>query len=347
MEFKGNFGKKIRTEENFIIIKQKSLLWGTYEKQVPYTRIKNVEIAKPFVGTSGYIRIVEYNDDRVFDQKKGDASLDTNSILFNGKKNLELANDLCEVIKAKIENLDSSCTPSETVFTKKKKGGNLKFIIFAIIAFMVIQCNISKTNKRKENLRESQIPTYERFGISETDFAELNTVFEKCGFSKITKVEKGDTLDDGTTSYYIEMEDVEPNKVISAGVTEGNTIFVYLTEDNKLSEILVNFNPVYKNGKVLNKIEAFTKLSIEEKSTCELICENTITKFLKSPSTARFCKYDEYRWRKEEGIIKAQGYVDSQNGFGAMVRTNYLLTYDCVKHKAISLNINGKTYKFE
>ena len=347
MEFKGNFGKQITTNENYVVIKQKSFAWGSYEKQVSYTQIKCIEIAVPSAGTSGYIRVVENGDERVFNKKKGDASFDVNSVLFNGKKNLKLANDLKEVIEAKIANIDSSKEQTESIFTKKKKGGKLKFVIFAIIAFVIVRCNISNANQKKEALRESQIPTYERFGISETDFAEINTVFEKCGFSKITKVEKEDTLDDGTTSYYIEMEGVKPNEIISAGKTKGNIIYVYLTKDNKLSEISVNFNPVYKNGKVLNKIVAFTELSIEEKTNCQLICENSVKNLLKSPTTAKFCKFTEYHWSKQNGIINAQGFVDSQNGFGAMIRTNYLLTYDCIKQKAISLNIDGETYKFE
>ena len=268
-------------------------------------------------------------------------------MLFNGKKNLKLASDLKEVIEAKISNKDSSSEYSESIFTKKKKGGKLKFVVFAIVAFVIVQCNISNSNKKKEALKESQIPTYERFGISEKDFADINPIFEKCGFSKITKVEKEDTLDNGTTSFYVEMEGIKPNKVISAGRTEGNIIYVYLTQDNKVSEILVNFNPVYKNGKILNKVIAFTELSLEEKTACQLICEDSVKKLLKSPATAKFCDYLDYRWSKEKGIIKAQGYVDSQNGFGAMVRTNYILTYDCVNQKPISMNIDGEKFNFQ
>ena len=78
-----------------------------------------------------------------------------------------------------------------------------------------------------------------------------------------------------------------------------------------------------------------------------MICESSIKKMLKSPATAKFCDSLNYRWSKENGIIKAQGYVDSQNGFGAMVRTNYILTYDCVKQKAVSINVDGTKYNYE
>lgn len=347
MNFKGNIGKIITTEEEFVVIKQKSFAFGSYEKKIPYSRIKSIEIDEPNMGTAGYIRIVEFGDERIFNKKKGEAALDDNSVLFNGKKNYNLAKDFKEFVESKLSNSDETSDSEKSVYTKKKKGGKLKFVIFAVIAFIIVQCNISNANKKNEAIKESQIPAYERFGISENDYAEISPIFEKCGFTKITKVEKEDELNDGTISYYIEMEGVKPNKVISVGKTEGNIITVYLTKDNKLSEILVNFSPVYKNGKILNKIEAFTELSLEEKTACQMICESSIKKMLKSPATAKFCDYLDYRWSKENGIIKAQGYVDSQNGFGAMVRTNYILTYDCVKQKAVSINVDGTKYNYE
>lgn len=229
----------------------------------------------------------------------------------------------------------------ETPRKNNKKAGIIIFVVIAIISVMIVVLPDSKPTINKE------ISLNEMFGTTGDEFAEIETIFEKCGFTKITKVEKEDTLNDGTTPYYVEMEGIKPNKVISAGKTEGNIIYVYLTKDNKLSEIEVNFNPVYKKGKVLNKVIAFTELNVEEKTNCQMICENSISKILKSPSTAKFCPYKDYRWSKENGIIKAQGYVDSQNGFGAMIRSNYILTYDCVNQKAISMNIDGQKYDFK
>lgn len=55
-----------------------------------------------------------------------------------------------------------------------------------------------------------------------------------------------------------------------------------------------------------------------------LHCQDAVKKRLKAPSTAKFPRY-------ERGIVYANvgmrytvnSYVDSQNGFGAMLRTNY------------------------
>lgn len=253
------------------------------------------------------------------------------------------------IISKKEKNKQQDKESTDNSQRKSKKTGVIIFIVIAIIGVMIVNFLDLKSIVNKENKSSNTkgMSLNEMFGMTDEEFAEIDTIFNKCGFTKITKVEKEDELDDGTTSYYIEMEGVKPNKVISVGKTEGNIIYVYLTKNNKLSEIEVNFNPVYKNGKILNKVVAFTELNVEEKTNCQMICESLIEKMLKSPTTAKFCDYLDYRWSKENGIIKAQGYVDSQNGFGAMIRTNYVLTYDCVKQKAISINVDGKKFNYE
>ena len=48
---------------------------------------------------------------------------------------------------------------------------------------------------------------------------------------------------------------------------------------------------------------------------------------LKAPATAQFCPVNEYLVgiSQEEGIAVVSGYVDSQNGFGAMIRNKFIV----------------------
>ena len=49
-----------------------------------------------------------------------------------------------------------------------------------------------------------------------------------------------------------------------------------------------------------------------------------ITEGLKSPSTAKFSSYSRTNvWHLQGKTYKVEGYVDSQNGFGAMIRSRY------------------------
>lgn len=57
--------------------------------------------------------------------------------------------------------------------------------------------------------------------------------------------------------------------------------------------------------------------------------KNGIKKILKSPSSAKFADEfdDETKYKiNSDGSIIIQSYVDSQNSFGAMVRTHYRCT---------------------
>jgi len=61
-----------------------------------------------------------------------------------------------------------------------------------------------------------------------------------------------------------------------------------------------------------------------------VMCEYFVKKQLKAPSTAKFPHYWELEittYGKNEGVkdaFRVKGYVDAQNGFGAMIRSNYI-----------------------
>lgn len=229
-----------------------------------------------------------------------------------------------------------------------KKMGCLSIIGLVVVAYFVIFTIIDMNEQKREKSNavvEKELPTYEKFGLTEEEFLEYQKIFDAVGFTEITKVEKEDTNDKGVTSFYVEMKGIKPNKILAPGRTEGNIICVEIDSNKKLNEISVNFLPVYKNGKVLTKVIAFTELDATQMAMCEVLSEELVKKVLKSPSTAKFCKSTEYRYAKENGIIKCQGYVDSQNSFGATVRTNYMLTYDIVQDKPVEINIDGERIK--
>lgn len=54
----------------------------------------------------------------------------------------------------------------------------------------------------------------------------------------------------------------------------------------------------------------------------EVYCNNIIQS-LKAPATAVFCKEEELTIKKEYGRYIVNGWVDSQNSYGAMIRTDF------------------------
>lgn len=57
-----------------------------------------------------------------------------------------------------------------------------------------------------------------------------------------------------------------------------------------------------------------------------LVAQEFVTRKLKAPSTAKFADRSEsevFNFSEEPGAYRVKSWVDSQNGFGAMIRTHY------------------------
>jgi hypothetical protein len=57
-------------------------------------------------------------------------------------------------------------------------------------------------------------------------------------------------------------------------------------------------------------------------------CENIVERQLKAPSTAKFSKYRESTYTPSSTGGTYRGYVDAENSFGAMLRSEFTCTYD-------------------
>ena len=54
-----------------------------------------------------------------------------------------------------------------------------------------------------------------------------------------------------------------------------------------------------------------------------VFAEKTIKPRLKAPSTAEFASFNNSEITRDRDTFYVRSYVDSQNGFGAMVRSNF------------------------
>lgn len=56
--------------------------------------------------------------------------------------------------------------------------------------------------------------------------------------------------------------------------------------------------------------------------------KNAVKERLKSPSSAKFCPLHEFQIVESGANLYVSGYVDSQNGFGAMLRNKFKVTFN-------------------
>lgn len=64
-----------------------------------------------------------------------------------------------------------------------------------------------------------------------------------------------------------------------------------------------------------------------------VFAESKIKDILKAPSTAKFANVRAYELTDQKDIWEVNGYVDSQNGFGAMIRSQWEVQLDYTNGK--------------
>lgn len=163
----------------------------------------------------------------------------------------------------------------------------------------------------------------------------LNT-FKECGFEGEVKVIKHDEMLDGLYS--------EKGKGYRVDFRDGaKNVTLYLKENGDIESIryiTINF---YKDGKVLDNAKDYV-VSFNEASDYNIRCMHVIKSLLISPSTAKFPNINHWAFVKKKGILTIQSYVDSQNAYGAMIRSNFQFIIDTKGQNIQSLIIDGQEF---
>lgn len=85
-------------------------------------------------------------------------------------------------------------------------------------------------------------------------------------------------------------------------------------------------------------------MSTSEESDLQMRCERGVKEFLKSPSSAKFPSINGWYFGKDREKIVAQSYVDAQNSFGAMLRSEFQVTFTPDGESVTSFIFDGKEY---
>lgn len=169
-------------------------------------------------------------------------------------------------------------------------------------------------------------------GISTEEAKKVLEVFKQVGIEDYSSLKHDELLDEahkkGEKGYRLSTRDV-------------NNVIIYLNSDNTLNQIRYADNNLYSKGKVKGKITDYT-VTLNEASNIQYQVEEAIKTVLKSPSTAKFPSIKEWNFGKQNGVIIVQSYVDAQNSFGAMMRSEFQVKIK--NNNIISLILDGKEY---
>lgn len=237
---------------------------------------------------------------------------------FNKKK--------AEILNSKSKQEVSNIKTSEHVKNQQKnqaKGclGCLGFIIL-VIFIGVVSTIINRSNTEKET------------GIKQGSKLETNIqdALNKVGIEKY-EIKRDSDLDsnrgENTKAFRVTTE-------FSNGF-----VMVYTNPDDTVYSVRYVDKDYYLNGKVLGNIKDNT-ITRSEADNYRRNVELRVKEILKAPSTAKFPGLDEWGFDKKDGTVTIQGYVDSQNSFGAMIRSKFQVKYNEKKEMMTSFIFDGE-----
>ncbi|MBX3003715.1 MAG: hypothetical protein KF821_01165 [Anaerolineales bacterium] len=169
-------------------------------------------------------------------------------------------------------------------------------------------------------------------GLSEEEASDAFEAIKSVGFDRISSLEF--VMDrDGLLAYSADF-----------GYTNSFSVTFW---QNKVFGIS-NVNTVFYDadaGGPLDNIKNYT-LDITEQATFMYLTEQYVKQALRSPSTAEFPSglfaIDQWGFGRKRDVVTVQSYVDAQNGFGAMIRSNFTAQFSYSTEALLYLEIDGQ-----
>lgn len=244
----------------------------------------------------------------------------------------------CDKCGQKIESLNTKYVIGDInsqpmKIPKKKKGCLIVALLFLLIPTLVLIIGI-KNAPESAKVPENIGLIMKQTGANKEQANQINNIIEQCNIENIKEISHDEILD----SAYGGNEKGYRLKTDSIG-----NIVVYLREDSTVLTIKYIDNVLYDNNEVVSKLSDYT-FKLDEETNFQINSQKMVKEFLKSPSTADFPNITEWKFHKDREKIMIQSYVDSQNSFGATIRSEFQITLTPDGKTATSLIIDGKEY---
>jgi len=186
-------------------------------------------------------------------------------------------------------------------------------VILGIIVIGAIIAIASGGNGNSASLKEIETKT----GASSEQSKEINNAFVSIGLDKFDTITHDEILDD---------TEAENSKGYRVKTDFSDNVILYLDSSNKIISIRWADKDIYKDGQALLNLKDYT-LTFDEESNYNIDAQDRIKKLLKAPSTAKFPSITKWDFTKDNGVVTVSAYVDSENSFGAMLRSNFQIKY--------------------
>lgn len=220
---------------------------------------------------------------------------------------------------------------------KKSRAGLVAALVFLAFVIVALVINVIDANNKVAegdiggSSSAAQNDLAKSLGVSAAQSSAVLSILNQCGIDRIDLVTHDDMLD-------------ETNAPLEKGYrlkASGQNIILYLLSDGTVNQVRWADNDLYVDGAVVAKLTDYL-ISTKEATNIQINCEETVKGVLKSPSTAKFPLITEWAMKKTLEQIIVQGYVDSQNGFGAIIRADFQFILSPSGDTIISFIFDGK-----
>lgn len=245
----------------------------------------------------------------------------------------------CPMVSSNVPMQESIQQPAQNTANQVpiKKKGHGCLITFIVIVALFIGFSVIITNgiEDMENHPEKYDDSIaaKHIELSTDEGKQIDAVLNACGISNVQNIEHDELLDnaygEGSTGYRIKLDSNTDN------------IIMYLNSDNSVYSINYAGYDLYTNNSSVATIQDYT-FTTDEASEIMIECQSKVMEILKSPSTAKFPNILEWGFKKEKNIVTVQGYVDSENGFGAEIRSNFQFIIDTDTNAIQSFIFDGQ-----
>lgn len=205
---------------------------------------------------------------------------------------------------------------------KKKKGCLIFLLIIVCISILFGLLNnfglLQVEDKAKLTASAKQIK--EVCNVTDEQAIAIEEILISCEITPIEKIEYDDMLDGmfnaGDTGYRLQSKGVK-------------NIIMYLNSEKEVIIVRHASIDLFSENTYKKKLSSFY-LTTSQETTLQLSVQNGVKSIIKSPSSAKFPSITKWNFHRDPltNIVTIASYVDSQNSFGAMIRSEFIVLYE-------------------
>lgn len=242
---------------------------------------------------------------------------------------------ICKKCGVELPKDAKECPNCSAKVSKTGMGKNILVAILIVIILIAIINAFSGRDKKEDPTETSTvgIQLLINEGLSESEASAIMSDLNSVGIKELISL--GNPTGQGVDkvqSYAFSSEEV-------AGI---------LTIENRKTYYIASGDIELFNSTKGGKVDDISRyiLTQTEEVTFMLDAEDYVKEGLKAPSTAEFPSrvFDSEDWtvRRKDDVVTVSSYVDAQNSFGAMMRSNFVVQISYSASSCLYLEIDGQ-----